>query len=85
MTLYGSSGKPADYILFSTDSTHKELAYSGRIYTWIHFASSATRIFISDSGKAIAGAELVENGAKTVLTIDTSYAFKFLSNKYESY
>ncbi len=84
ITLYGNSGKPADYIFIGSDAAQKELSYSGVYLTYANTSALSESIFILNSSVAVARAELVTTGSKTTLTIDTAYGFSFGSKKYES-
>jgi hypothetical protein len=83
ISLYGSSGKAADYILLSTDPAYKELAYGGNVFTYGY--TGANTIIIRDSIKVIGRGSLDTNSTKTILNIDTSYSFTFGSKQYKSF
>lgn len=81
LTLYGSSNKPADYLLLGEDSTARQMSYNGIVLTYS--STTPPAIFMLNGGLAIAKGTLV-TGSSTTLTIDTSYGFSFGSKEYSS-
>jgi hypothetical protein len=83
LTLYGSSGKPTDYILFSTNFAVKLLSYQGQTYSYNN-TSTANGIFIVVSSINVLKGTLDTSGPHTVITVDNVAPVTFASSSYSS-
>ncbi len=83
ITLYGTSNKGADYFLLSTDSTSKQLVYSGITFDYYALPNS-NDIVITLSTSQYLRATLTKTGTKTVLYLDTLLVNVFGSREYDS-
>ncbi len=83
LTLYGTSHKSADYFLLSTDSTNKQLVYSGITFDY-YAVPNSNNIVITLSSTQYLKATLTKTGSKTVLYLDTLLVKVFESREYDS-
>jgi len=82
LTLYGSSGEPADYVLLSTTPADKDMNYNGN--TYYYYTSPDNHIFIEVAPTNVVSSTLVTTGSKTVLSISASTVPFFASTQYTS-
>ena len=82
LTLYGSSGKPTDYVLLSM-TTDKQISYQGNVYSYSNITSS-NDIFITISTIYLVKGTLTTANSKTQLVIVTSPQTTFGSTLYTS-
>jgi len=82
LTLYGSSGKPTDYLFIDTVAADKKISYNGVVFTYIYNAAT-TNIYLINGGIPAADGTL-SIGTNVVLTVNVSYSITFGSSLYVS-
>lgn len=80
LTLYGNSGKTADYMLL--DSSAHEVSYDGQLYTY--YTGSANAVYISVATASVVSGVLATASGQTVLTITFANTV-FSSTQYASH
>ena len=81
LTLYGNSGRPADYVFLSKDASVKKMAYNGSTYAYYNTAQG---IYITLAPYKVVSGSLAVNGSVTVLYVDTATVHLFGSTQYTS-
>lgn len=83
ITVYGSSNKPSDYVLISTDSSKNIMAYGSQVLPF-QISNPDTIIFITLPSTKIARATLIRTKTSAILKIATSAPAYFISDTYKS-
>ena len=83
-TLYGNSGKSADYLFLSNNPTINEISYNENIYYYFYLSNQKNTLFLTSRGIAVAKVELDTINTKIIFKIDTAYGMSFGSTLYTS-